>query len=201
MIFTVIADDHPLVRASLIDLLGRISGIELIAETASGKDTLAIVRERKPDLLLLDIDMPEGSGSEVYHQCRRWSPDTKIVILSGASDQQLLLQLYRQGADAVLRKDSNPDQIRDAVERVLAGRRYCSMELLALENLEISLSRRELAILQLIAEGHTNRSIADRLGISVKTVDGHRTNLMRKLDARSAAQLVVNAVRLGFLNI
>ena len=166
-------------------------------------DAIVLLKAERPDLLLLDIDMPNGRGPEVYTECRRWSPDTRVLVFSGVADPSLLYRMYRLGAEGVLKKDSPPDVVLDAVQSVRAGRRYLQADIKArAEELESrpSLSKRELETLDLIADGLSNRLIAERLGVSIKTVDTHRTNLMTKLDSNSAPQLVVKAMRMGLLS-
>lgn len=198
----VIADDHPLVASSLTSLFGDESLFEIVGCVASGLDAVAAIKQHRPDLLFLDIDMPDGRGTEVYGECRRWSPQTKVIVLSGVREREILQQLFAAGADGVLTKATMPETIRNAVRTVLDNGRFLDPCLADDEDTRssVQLTKRELQVLDLIANGLSNARIGERLGVSAKTIDGHRTNLMTKLGAHSVAELVVKAMRAGLLS-
>ncbi len=198
----VIADDHPLVASSLRAIFCADSRFEIATWVTTGIDTIAAVKQHRPDLLFLDIDMPDGRGTEVFGECRRWSPETKIIVLSGVHENELLHQLFGAGAEAVLTKACCAETISKAVRTVLDDGRFLDPMIAEADAClsQAHLTRRELQVLDLVANGLSNARIGERLGVSAKTIDGHRTNLMTKLNAHSVAQLVVKAVRAGLLS-
>lgn len=199
----VIADDHPLVASSLREIFDNEQHFEVVACPENGVDTVAAIKQHKPGVLFLDIDMPGGRGTEVFGECRRWSPETKIIVLSGVKEHALLLQLFEAGVEAVLTKSCSADTIASAVRIVLDDGRFLDPAIAeATESTAPGprLTKRELQVLDLIANGLSNTRIGERLGVSAKTIDGHRTNLMSKLKAHSVAELVVKAMRSGLLS-
>jgi DNA-binding NarL/FixJ family response regulator len=194
----LIADDHAIVRSAARALLESIPGVEIVGEVADGLATIAQVKRLQPDLLLLDVAMPEASGLTVIGEVRRWSPKTRIAVLTGIATPATLRQL-RAGADGLLLKSCSPQELDYGLRRVIAGESYVAEELrpLLAAGAEVELTMRERQILALIAQGRSNAEIAALLNVSVKTADNHRTNLMRKLDLHSAAELVAYAFRQG----
>lgn len=198
----VVADDHALIRQGIRQMLIS-AGIDVVAEPADGLEAIATVRKHKPVLLVLDIAMPYARGIEVYGEARRWSPDTKIIVFSGMTSTGLLGELAEAGADAIFLKREELKAFSDAIPRILDGERVFGPgvnELLELSGTGATLTAREQQILSLVAQGLNNRDIAERLGVSAKTIDNHRTNLMRKVEAHSIAELLAYAVREGLLD-
>lgn len=198
----VIADDHGLIRQGIAQILTS-AGLQIVGEAADGLEAVAQVRAHQPTLLTLDIAMPYARGIEVFGEARRWSPDTKIMVFSGMTSTGLLRELDDAEADGIFLKRGDLEQFSRAVPRVLAGERVVSddaKELLATEDQTTDLTLRERQILSLVAQGLGNRDISERLGVSAKTVDNHRTNLMRKLGAHSVAELLAFALREGLLD-
>jgi DNA-binding NarL/FixJ family response regulator len=204
----VIADDHAIVRSGLktaLETPGLIEehGIEVVAEAANGIEAIAAVRKHRPHLLLLDVQMPHAGGSEVLLETRRWSPDTKIVVLTGISSAGKLSELVEIGVDGLFSKATSNDELYEALPNILRGGRRISAPVVALldEAPKISpLTDRERQILNLVVAGRSNKEIAPILGISAKTVDHHRTSMMGKLGVRSAAQLIAYALREGLID-
>jgi len=204
----VIADDHAIVRSGLTTALespGLIEehGIEVVAEAANGIEAIAAVRKHRPHLLLLDVQMPHAGGSEVVLETRRWSPDTKIVVLTGISSAGKLSELVEIGVDGLFSKATSNDELYEALPNILRGGRRISAPVLAMleETPRPSpLTDRERQILNLVVVGRSNKEIAPILGISAKTVDHHRTSMMGKLGVRSAAQLIAYALREGLID-
>jgi len=204
----VIADDHAIVRSGLTTALespGLIEehGIEVVAEAANGIEAIAAVRKHRPHLLLLDVQMPHAGGSEVVLETRRWSPDTKIVVLTGISSAGKLSELVEIGVDGLFSKATSNDELYEALPNILRGGRRISAPVLAMleETPRPSpLTDRERQILNLVVAGRSNKEIAPILGISAKTVDHHRTSMMGKLGVRSAAQLIAYALREGLID-
>ncbi|MGR3502173.1 response regulator [Pseudaestuariivita sp.] len=198
----VIADDHMMIRQGLREILTS-AGLDVVGEAADGLEAVAQVRKHRPALLTLDIAMPYARGIEIFGEVRRWSPETRVIVFSGMTSTGLLADLDAAGADGIFLKSGALEDFSDAIPRVLAGEtvRSQAVEQLVAEAQERKvLTLRERQVLSLIAQGHGNREIADRLGVSPKTVDNHRTNLMRKLDAHSMAELLAYALREGLLD-
>ena len=199
----VIADDHPLVRNALRDILSEIHGVEIAAEAENGVEAIALVKTQKPTLLTLDSGMPLASGMEVYGEVRRWSPDSRIAVVTGFTAVGQLADWVAAGVDGLFLKTCPPEEIRDGFALLLNGGTYYSKAVIAtLEGAPDTpkLSVRERQVLHMIAEGRTNAEIAEQLSISPKTVDNHRTRLMAKLDVHSVAHLIAYALKEGLLD-
>lgn len=198
----VIADDHAMIRQGIRQMLSS-AGIDVVAEAADGLEAIAQVRSHKPALLILDIAMPYARGIEVFGEARRWSPGTKIAVFSGMTSTGLLRELAEAGAEAIFLKREELTPFTDAIPKILEGDRILGpgvTELVEASENAASLTAREQQILSLVAQGLNNREIAERLGVSTKIVDNHRTNLMRKVEAHSVAELLAYAVREGLLD-
>lgn len=204
----VIADDHAIVRAGLktaLETPGLIEqqGIEVVAEAANGLEAIAAVRTQRPRLLLLDVQMPHAGGVTVLLETRRWSPDTRIVVLTGISAVGKLAELVDAGVDGLFSKAASNDALYTALPDILRGRRRIAEDIVAL--LEEAprpspLTERERQILNLIISGRSNKEMAEILGISVKTIDRHRTTMMQKLNVHSVAQLIAVALKEGLID-
>lgn len=205
---SIIADDHAIVRAGLraaLEAPGMVTpeGLEVAAETADGAETIAAVRSLKPHILFLDVQMPLAGGTEIALETRRWSPATKVVVLTGISSVGKLSELVEIGVDGLFSKATPNDELYASIPKILAGMRCVSSHVLALlENAPdaAALTGRERQILNLIALGQSNKEIGAVLGISAKTVDRHRTLMMSKLGVHSVAQLVAHALKQGLLD-
>jgi len=210
MITAIIADDHEIVRRGLRSLL-ETHNCKIIAEAADGLAAAQAVEKFKPNLLFLDLNMPRLHGLEVLKQARTSSPNTRVIVLSMHNDEPYVIEALRAGAAAYLLKGSESEEIAQALKEVLAGRRYLSAPLsewainaLATKVAEASdplstLSPREREVLQLATEGYGNPEIAEKLFISPRTAETHRTNLMRKLALQSQTDLVRFAIRKGLI--
>lgn len=199
----VIADDHGLVRGALKDLIADIDGAEIVGETDNGLEAITLVRLHRPDLLTLDSAMPLAKGIEVYGEVRRWSPDTRIVVITGFAAVGHLADWIDAGVDGLFLKTCGTDELRKGLELVLSGGAFVSsavMGKLESHEADASLTTRERQILHLIAAGYSNNEIAERLSISPKTVDNHRTRMMAKLNVHSLAQLLSYALKEGLLD-
>lgn len=206
----VIADDHEIVRRGLKSLL-ESHECRILAEAADGLTAAQTVAKVKPSLLFLDLNMPRLHGLEVLKQVRISSPHTRVIVLSMHNDEPYVIEALRAGAAAYLLKGSESEEIGAALKEVLAGRRYLSAPLsewainaLATKTADASdplatLSPREREVLQLAAEGLGNPEIAEKLFISPRTAETHRTNLMRKLGLQTQTDLVRFAIRKGLI--
>lgn len=199
----VLADDHVMVRQGLKTLLTMDQPFEIVAEAASGVELVAAAKQHRPDLVIADIAMPYGNGLEVAGEVTRWSPDTRIILLTGLVSRGLLSQAVSGKVHGVFLKSDPPDVFLEGVRTVLAGGRVVSEQARRLSgagNQFASLSEREVQILHGLAAGKSNAELGGQFGISAKTVDKHRTSLMRKLEVNSLAQLLSVAVREGLLD-
>jgi len=204
----VIADDHAIVRAGLKDALqtpGLIEpdGIEVVAEAGDGLAAIAELRRHRPDLLLLDVSMPLAGGVEVLIETRTWSPDTKVVVLTGISAVGLIGDLIEAGVDGLFSKAASNEELYEKLPLILRGQRHIAAPFL--KSLEDKpgpalLTGRERQTLNMIVSGRSNKEIAHGLGISIKTVDKHRTSLMKKLNVHSLPQLMALALREGMID-
>jgi DNA-binding NarL/FixJ family response regulator len=212
MISIVLADDHPIVRQGLRALLQAEPDFRIVGEAGDGLEAAQLVERLQPDVLVLDLMMPGLDGLAVTRQVSQRAPHTRVVILSMYANEAYVLEALRAGAVAYVLKASNSAELVRAVHEVTAGRRYLSpplseraieaylekAEAAALDPYE-TLTAREREVLHLAAEGRTNAEIARRLTISPRTVEMHRSSLMRKLGLRSQADLIRYALRRGII--
>ena len=173
-------------------------GVEIVAEVENGVEAIAALRKLRPDLLFLDVAMPMAGGAEVLIEARRWSEDTKVIIFTGVSAVGKISELIELGVDGLFPKSAENAELFSNISGVLAGCRHIAetfQTMLEEDARPSPLTERERQVLNLIIAGATNKEIAERLGISPKTVDRHRTSMMQKLGAHSAAQLITYALR------
>ncbi|MCK0129363.1 response regulator transcription factor [Erythrobacter sp. F6033] len=199
----IIADDHAIVRRSLAAILAEIGNVEIVAEAENGIETIALIKEHAPDLLLLDAAMPLARGVQVYAEARRWSPDTKVIVVTGFTSVSMLADWLSAGVDGLFLKSANPEEMHKGFSQVLAGGKFVSEEVarkLAAEPEREQLTDREREVLALIAAGHQNGPIGEKLFISPKTVEKHRASLMAKLGVNSVSGLLTYALREGMLD-
>jgi DNA-binding NarL/FixJ family response regulator len=208
----LLADDHTLVRAGLRKLLESIPDLDVVGEADDGLALLALVEQMRPDLVLMDIAMPGLNGLEATARVVKSWPDTKVVILSMHQSEEYVRQALRNGAAAYLLKDAAPAELHIAIQAVRRNETYLSpavskgvlsdyvQRLRGEETPSAQLTPRQREVLQLIAEGHSTKEIARRLDLSVKTVDTHRSQLMRQLDIHEVAGLVRHAMRIGLIS-
>jgi len=200
----LIADDHALVRQGLRSVLEAQSGWTVCGEAENGRQAVKLGLEMRPDIFLLDVTMPGLNGLDATRQISRNIPGAAILILTMHESDQLCADLMQAGASGCVLKSDSPRQLLAAVEAVAAGKQYFARLLPyvmqargkgSAARVSTRLSAREREIVQLLAEGRTNKEIASLLGIAFKTVDAHRTNVMRRLSMHSVAELVRYAVR------
>ena len=207
----LVADDHTIVRQGVVGILRRTEDLDVIAEAANGDEALAKALETKPDVVVLDINMPCLNGFEAARRIRRTLADTRILILTMYDDAEYVLKMRRAGVAGYLVKDGAASELIDAIRTLKAGRTYFGPQAAKAlseayhQNLPLPddpygrLTDRERQIFQLIVEGRTNAKIAERLYISPKTVDNHRTHLMNKLALHCTADLLRHAARHGLI--
>lgn len=210
----ILADDHQLVRAGLRALLQSFPDVEVLAECGDGREALALVDRMQPDVLLLDVTLPGLNGLEVALRVPKYSPKTRVLILSMHAGAEYVGQALRAGVAGYLIKDSAVDELRIALDAIRLGRKYLSPAISQAvlsgylrtgdtppERAQIDvLTPRQREVLQLITEGHGTREIASRLHLSVKTVETHRSQLMERLDIHDVPGLVRFSIRVGLVS-
>ena len=199
----IVADDHAIVRQGAIQILNDIEGTKVVAEADNGVTAIAAVKKHAPDLFVLDAAMPLARGVEVFGEARRWSPQTRIVLFTGFTSGSLLSAWLDTGVDGILLKSCPPDTIRECFVTVLNNGNYIApevAEIIKVSGVSQPLTQREREVMSLVVSGLTNVEIGERLFISVKTVEKHRGSLMGKLGVRSVADLMVAALKAGWLD-
>ncbi len=199
----VIADDHAIVRQGVKSILANFSDLEVVGEAENGVELVTLVKRHAPALIFADIAMPYAGGLEAVDEIRRWSPKSRLIILTGLTSRGLVAQANAAPVDGIFLKSDPPEELALAIPKILNGERVYSKaieKVLGETSPSDLLTARELQVLSGIARGETNAKIADRLGVSANTVDKHRTNMMRKLKVHSAAALLALAVRDGLLD-
>lgn len=210
----LISDDHSIVREGVRSLLIHELGMDVVGEAEDGKQAIQMARELQPDLIIMDINMPGMSGIEAARTISREMEDIKIIILSMYSDKRYVMEMLSIGASAYLLKDCAFKELAEAIKKVLMNKTYISpdvggdviKECLAQLGMKDPnsfslLTPRERQVLKLIADGKHNKEIADFLNMSIKTVEGHRQNIIQKLNLHTVAELTKYAVREGITGI
>jgi len=213
----LIVDDHPMFRDGVKTILRSNPAFEIAAEAGTCAEGLAQARSLQPDIVVIDISLPDGNGIDLARSILSYAPNARVVMLSMHSKVDFIISAFQAGASAFLAKDSSRDQLLQALDAVLAGKQYLDgalsprvlSELLARPGSEMrmadasyaTLSRREQQVLRLLAEGMAPAAIAERLFISRKTVENHRTNLQHKLGITSPVELVRYAARMGLIDL
>jgi two-component system response regulator NreC len=212
-IHILLADDHTILRAGLKMMLNAQPDMEIVGEASDGRQAITETQRLQPDIILMDITMPEMNGIEATRQIKKLVPESRILILTMHEHDEYVFQALRAGASGYMLKEAADTELISALHIIQSGQFYLSpmaQSVLVgdyLQRVRIgeekdsysSLTEREREILKLIAEGYTNNQIAERLVISPKTVDTHRTHIMDKLNLHSRAELVKYAMRRGLL--
>lgn len=205
-----IADDHQLVLDGLKSMLEQVKEFEVVAMANDGMELIKLLELVKADVVLTDMDMPNMNGLEVIKRLRQDDHKAKILVLTMHNEKALVQKVMSAGANGYLLKNSDREEFMDAIEKVMDGQTYFSSEVtMALLNTDkvdsteigvvsvAQMTDREIEILKLVAEGMNNKEVGDKLFISHRTVDTHRTNLMKKLDVHNVAGLIRFAIKNG----
>jgi DNA-binding NarL/FixJ family response regulator len=208
----LIIEDHTLLRAGLRALLSQGDEFEVVGEFDNGRDAVRSVGTLAPDLILMDLSMPGMNGIEAITEIKQRNPAVRILVLTIHRGEEYIQESLRAGANGYVLKDASHDELRVAIRSVLNGKTYLSPDVSSsvvsgylgkgTESASTpwsTLTHREREVLKLVAEGHSNRSIAQFLSLSVKTVEKHRSNVMRKLDLHNAAMLTAYAIEKGLV--
>lgn len=202
----ITADDHPVIRAGIRDILAATTDLSLVGEAGNGEELLEVLRTEPVDVLLLDINMPGPSFSHLLTEIRGLHPQLPILVLSIHPEEQYAIQVLRQGVSGYLTKNKSPDKLVEAIRVLARGRRYVSESVaeLLLQSLDepsgeskhaepprlSSLTEREVEVLALLGQGHSTKQVARQLHVSPKTIATHRTAIRRKLGIDSSAALI-----------
>jgi DNA-binding NarL/FixJ family response regulator len=216
-ISVLIADDHTIVRHGIASLLSLYEDFEVIGEAENGREAVDLTLSKNPDVVLMDIGMPILNGLEATRQIRKQAPHVKVLVLSGYDNDEYVLQVIQCGANGYLLKNTVIEDLCTAIRSVKKGLAFFSPSVSKIivdsyvsrpsgsesrpetKKPARPLTSREREILQLIAEGHLHQQISERLNISVRTVDTHRNNIMKKLDLHDTASLVTYAIKNGIV--
>lgn len=210
----LLGDDHKLLRDGLRKILQERAEWEVVAEAGEGREAVRLALEVKPDVAILDIGMPLLNGIEATRQIVKRLPEVQILILSMHANEAYIIQAVKAGAKGYLLKDSADTELLRGIDALSNGKSFFSPEVSkvmlddyvrhltekGLEDRYALLSEREREIFQLVAEGHSNKAIADLLSISAATVETHRAHILQKLDVHNTAELVLYAVRRGVVS-
>lgn len=208
----LLVDDHALFRAGLRVLLQSFDGVQVIAEAGSGLDAIRLVEQERPNLVLMDIAMPGLSGLNAVASITKAWPHIRVIILSMHSNEEYVRQALRAGASGYLLKGAEPPELELALKAVMKGETYLAPSVSrkvvddylrqgSVPTKGLALSPRQSEVLKLIAEGRSTKEIAGILELSVKTVEGHRAELMRRLEIHDVAGLVRHAIRIGLVTV
>ena len=210
----LLADDHRIMREGLRSLLAKEENIEIAGEAENGRQTIELVRKLKPDVVVMDLRMPDLNGIEATRRIVGHGSPTKVIALSMHHEKRFVTEMLSAGASGYLLKDCALEELAFAIRTVAGGKVYLSPAVAGVVAEEFarntvppkssassSLSPREREILQLLAEGHSTKDIASRIHVSIKTVETHRQNIMAKLDLHSIAELTKYAVREGLTSL
>lgn len=210
----LIVEDHTLLRAGLRALLSQDKDIEIVGEAENGRDAVRLTGTLAPDLVLTDLSMAGMNGIESIVDIKRRYPDVRVLVLTIHKTDEYIFASLRAGANGYILKDASHDELRIAIRSVLNGKTYLSPDISAKvingyldtdktttpHSTWDTLTHREREVLKLVAEGNTNKFIADYFCLSVKTVEKHRSNLMKKLDLHNASMMTAYAIERGLVN-
>lgn len=210
----LLADDHAMMREGLRSIIEHELRFKVIAQAGDGRTAIDLARKLKPDVVIMDISMPDLNGIEATRQIVAEDPNIKIIGLSMHSDKRFIGEMLSAGASGYLLKQGAMDELQQAIQTVLSGRMYISPQIAAVvvqdyvnhlagekPGRTVDLTAKERQVLQLIAEGRSTKEIAGMLSVSIPTVETHRQHIMEKLDLHSVAELTKYAVRSGLTSL
>lgn len=211
----ILVDDHDILRKGLKVILSQLQFAEIIGEARTGKEFLKLMETLQPDIVLMDISMPEMDGIEATKIILKTQPDLKIIALTMFGDEEYYFKMIHAGARGFVLKKSDLDELQNAITTVMSGDSFFSKELLRNLIVNISdnkfrkdiatspteLTNREIEILQLICNGNSNNEIAEKLSISPKTVESHRNHLLSKTNSKNTVALVMYAIKNKLINV
>lgn len=194
----IIADDHTIVRDGLKLLLASAPEYQIVAETGEMMMLKTLTGKHLPDMVILDCNMPGGNCGETLDHIKRNHPQTRVLVLTAERSGAVLRHLAETGADGIMLKEGTGEELLAAIRKVAAGGKVIAPDVKALiDDVDFQITAREFQVLHLICEGWTNAAIAGRFGISVRTIDKHRENILRKMDVTNVVQLINKTKQLG----
>jgi len=199
----ILADDHPFTIEGMEAAIESVPELHVVGKAFNGIDAISLIKRTQPDCALLDLSMPGANGLDVFQEAKRWAPNTRFAIITGISAATLFRNLYEAGIDGLFVKNIQPEKITSGVLKICKGKRVISEEAMtaiktAQENQK--LTQREHEVLRALSQGLSNKEIARHLNVSPKTIDSHRTNLLRKMNVNTTAALRVTAMKTGVLS-
>ncbi len=208
----IVVDDHKIVRDGLCSLIEGLSGYNIVGQAENGRQAIEITRREKPDIIIMDVSMPEMNGIDATSSIMEEMPFSKIIVLSMHSDKRFIIDALQAGAMGFLLKECAFNELNQALDAVRSGQTYLSPKIagtvvhdyrrrLLSDEKEKNLTTKEREVIQLIAEGRSTKEIADRLFVSVKAIEGRRRRLMEKLQITTVAGLVKYAIREGLTEL
>ena len=213
----LIVDDHPLFREGVVSLLSRSAGHQVVGEASSGEEGIIKAEKLRPDVVSMDISLPDMSGIDATHRIRSTQPEIKIIMLSIHTKVDFITGAFKAGASGYMTKDATGEKLVECIETVMKGEYYLekSVSHIVAKNLLVAqeqreniktagydtLTQREQEVMRLLAEGRSIKMIAEQLFISQKTVENHRANIFSKLNIHSTMELVRFAARYGFIDV
>ncbi len=215
-ISVLIAEDHALLRAGVRTLLDREPDIEVIGEADTGEEAAIIARQRSPDVVLMDLNMPGRGGLHAIREIKQWAPEIKILVVTMHKTDEYIQEALRNGASGYILKESAHSELIFAIRRVYEGKTYVSPDVsdAVIANMFLAnptaapppvatttLTARELEVLKLVAQGYANKQVADRMNLSIKTIEKHRSSMMKKLNLRNTVMLVSYAINNGHIKV
>ncbi|MFZ5999901.1 MAG: response regulator [Bacteroidota bacterium] len=204
----MLADDHALIREGFRSLLGKNELFEIVGEAENGKELMQLITQSTPDVVLVDINMPQMSGLEVLEQTKKSRPEIKFIILTMHEEREYIKRALTAGAEGYLLKNVEKAELEKAIKTVFEGGKYFSplitnilAEYVAKPSTApaAEISPREKEVLELVAQGFSTKQIADKLDISVRTVESHRINMLKKLEVSNTAELIRKSIELKIL--
>lgn len=210
----VLADDHVLIRHGIKNIISQENNLEIIGECGDGEELLDFLRENVPDMVILDISMPKISGIDLTESIKKLYPSVKVLVLTMHKGKQFFYRAMSAGADGYLIKSDSGEEIMHALQKIRAGRTYIAPylaedfteDMLSVYRNQATspfkdLTKREKQILALVVEGNTSRTMAEKLNLSPRTVDHHRSSLLKKFNMKNSVDLVNYAVRNGYVSL
>ena len=198
----VLADDHPFTAEGMEAVIESVPELHVVGKAFNGIDAISLIKRKQPDCALLDLSMPGANGLEVFQEAKNWAPKTRFAIITGISAATLFRNLYEAGIDGLFVKNTSPEDITSGVLEICKGQRVISEDAMAAiktAQKNEKLTQREHEVLRALSHGLSNKEIARQFNVSPKTIDSHRTNLLRKMNVHSTAALLVTAMKTGLL--
>jgi DNA-binding NarL/FixJ family response regulator len=203
----ILADDHPLIRAGFKSLLDKIEAFSIVGEAENGKELLEIATAAKAHVALVDISMPQLNGLDAIPELKKLFPDLKILVLTMHEEPEYILKAVKLGAEGYVLKNTDSNELAKAINTVYQGGKYFSPNVAAIlaetvsrpVPVQVELSPREKEVLQMVAAGDSTKQIAGKLELSIRTIETHRINLLKKFDVNNSAELIRKAIELKFI--